>query len=98
MGKQTTCGPFDLPLRVENAKARGRTIALRRGDGVRLPTLAELTDTRAIPTLVEQQGVAPADSDRRRKQDFWRHQQDLVPRQDEMIAVSDHDASLTVTA
>ena len=48
MGKRTKSGPFDSPVRVEDAKARSRAVALLREKGVRLPTFAEL----AQPDLI----------------------------------------------
>jgi cysteine synthase len=48
MGKHANTGPFAFPAKVEDAKARGRAIALLKEKGVRLPTFAEL----AQPDLI----------------------------------------------
>jgi cysteine synthase len=50
MGKRTKSGPFAFPTTVEDAKVRGRAIALLKDKGVRLPTFAEL----AQPDLISQ--------------------------------------------
>ena len=49
-------------------------------------------------TWVEQQGVALADFDRRRSQDFWRGLHDLVPQWDEMIATFNRDSGMAAAA
>jgi cysteine synthase len=45
-------------------------------------------------TWVEQQGIALADFDRRKSQDFWRGLHDLIPRWDEMITAFNHDSGM----
>ena len=49
-------------------------------------------------TWVEQQGIALADFDRRRSQDFWRGLQDLVPQWDEMITAFNRDSGMAAAA
>ena len=49
MGKRANSGPFDFPAKVEDAKVRGRAIALLKAKGVRLPTFAELAEPALIP-------------------------------------------------
>ena len=49
-------------------------------------------------TWVEQQGIAIADFDRRRSQDFWRGLQDLVPQWDEMITGFNRDSGMAAAA
>src|SRR5688572_27521374 len=49
MGKRTTSSPVDFPTRVEDAKVRGRTVALLKDKGVRLPIFAELAEPARIP-------------------------------------------------
>jgi cysteine synthase len=49
-------------------------------------------------TWVEQQGVALADFDRRRSQDFWRGLHALVPQWDEMIAAFNRDSGMAAAA
>ena len=44
MGKRANSGPFDFPAKVEDAKVRGRAMALLKDKGVRLPTFAELAE------------------------------------------------------
>jgi cysteine synthase len=43
-------------------------------------------------TWVEQQGIAVADFDRRRQQQFWQDLQGLLPLWDEMIAAVNCDS------
>ena len=45
-------------------------------------------------TWVEQQGIALADFDRRKGQDFWRRLQGLVPHWDEMITAFNRDSGV----
>ena len=45
-------------------------------------------------TWVEQQGIALADFDRRRRQDFWHGLQALAPQWDEMIAAFNYDSGM----
>jgi cysteine synthase len=49
MGKRAKSSPFDFPTRVEDAKVRGRTVALLKDKGVRLPIFAELAEPARIP-------------------------------------------------
>ena len=49
-------------------------------------------------TWVEQQGVALADFDRRRSQNFWRGLHDLVPQWDEMISAFNRDSGMAAAA
>jgi cysteine synthase len=49
-------------------------------------------------TWVEQQGVALADFDRRRSQDFWHGLQELVPQWDEMITAFNRDSGMAAAA
>ncbi len=49
-------------------------------------------------TWVEQQGIALADFDRRRSQEFWRGLHDLVPQWDEMIAAFNRDSGMAAAA
>jgi hypothetical protein len=49
-------------------------------------------------TWVEQQGIALADFERRRSQDFWRGLHALVPQWDEMITAFNHDSGMAVAA
>ena len=49
-------------------------------------------------TWVEQQGIALADFDRRRAQEFWRGLHDLVPQWDEMIAAFNRDSGMAAAA
>jgi cysteine synthase len=49
MGKRANSGPFDFPAKVEDARTRGRAIALLKAKGVRLPTFAELAEPALIP-------------------------------------------------
>jgi cysteine synthase len=45
-------GPFDFPAKVEDAKVRGRAVALLEKNGVRLPTFAELAQPALIPAAI----------------------------------------------
>ena len=49
-------------------------------------------------TWVEQQGVALADFDRRRSQDFWRGLHELVPQWDEAITAFNRDSGMAAAA
>jgi cysteine synthase A len=49
-------------------------------------------------TWVEQQGIALADFDRRRSQQFWRGLHDLVPQWDEMIQAFNRDSGIAAAA
>ena len=49
-------------------------------------------------TWVEQQGISVGDFDRRRRQDFWRGLQELVPQWDEMIAAFNRDSGMAAAA
>ena len=49
-------------------------------------------------TWVEQQGIALADFDRRKRQDFWRGLHDLVPQWDEMITAFNRDSGMAAAA
>jgi cysteine synthase A len=49
-------------------------------------------------TWVEQQGIALADFERRRNQDFWRGLHSLVPQWDEMITAFNHDSGMAAAA
>jgi cysteine synthase len=49
-------------------------------------------------TWVEQQGIALADFDRRRAQDFWQGLQALVPQWDEMITAFNRDSGMAAAA
>ena len=49
-------------------------------------------------TWVEQQGIALADFDRRRSQDFWRGLHALVPQWDEMITAFNRDSGMAAAA
>ncbi|KAB2919142.1 MAG: pyridoxal-phosphate dependent enzyme [Hyphomicrobiaceae bacterium] len=49
-------------------------------------------------TWVEQQGIALADFDRRKSQDFWRGLHALVPQWDEMIAAFNRDSGMHAAA
>jgi hypothetical protein len=49
-------------------------------------------------TWVEQQGIALADFERRRSQQFWRGLQALVPQWDEMITALNRDSGMTAAA
>ena len=49
-------------------------------------------------TWVEQQGIALADFERRRNQDFWRGLHALVPQWDEMITAFNHDSGMAAAA
>ena len=49
-------------------------------------------------TWVEQQGIKVADFDRRKRQDFWRGLQALVPQWDEMITAFNHDSGMLAAA
>jgi cysteine synthase len=49
-------------------------------------------------TWVEQQGIALADFDRRRAQDFWRDLRGLVPLWDEMIGAINRDSGMATAA
>ena len=49
-------------------------------------------------TWVEQQGIALADFDRRRGQDFWQGLQALVPQWDEMITAFNRDSGMAAAA
>ena len=49
-------------------------------------------------TWVEQQGIALADFDRRRSQDFWRGLHELVPQWDEMITAFNRDSGMAAAA
>lgn len=48
-------------------------------------------------TWVEQQGVALADFDRRKRQDFWTGLHQLIPQWDEMITAFNHDSGMAET-
>jgi cysteine synthase len=49
-------------------------------------------------TWVEQQGIALADFDRRRSQQFWRDLHELVPQWDELITAFNRDSGMAVAA
>jgi cysteine synthase len=49
-------------------------------------------------TWVEQQGIALADFDRRRRQDFWQGLHALVPQWDEMITAFNRDSGMAKAA
>jgi len=49
-------------------------------------------------TWVEQQGIALADFDGRRSQEFWRDLHALVPQWDEMITAFNRDSGMAVAA
>ena len=49
-------------------------------------------------TWVEQQGIALADFDRRRRQDFWQGLHELVPQWDEMITAFNRDSGMAAAA
>ncbi len=49
-------------------------------------------------TWVEQQGIALADFQRRKSQDFWQGLHALVPQWDEMIAAFNRDSGLQAAA
>jgi hypothetical protein len=49
-------------------------------------------------TWVEQQGIALADFDRRRRQDFWQGLHALVPQWDEMITAFNRDSGMASAA
>ena len=49
-------------------------------------------------TWVEQQGIALADFDRRKRQDFWQGLQALVPQWDEMITAFNRDSGMAAAA
>jgi cysteine synthase len=49
-------------------------------------------------TWVEQQGIALADFDRRKRQSFWRGLHDLVPQWDEMITAFNRDSGMAAAA
>jgi cysteine synthase len=49
-------------------------------------------------TWVEQQGIAIADFDRRRNQDFWHGLHALVPQWDDMITAFNHDSGMAAAA
>ena len=49
-------------------------------------------------TWVEQQGIALADFERRRSQDFWHGLHDLVPQWDEMITAFNRDSGMAAAA
>jgi hypothetical protein len=49
-------------------------------------------------TWVEQQGIALADFERRRSQDFWRGLHALVPQWDEMITAFNRDSGMAAAA
>jgi hypothetical protein len=49
-------------------------------------------------TWVEQQGVALADFDRRRSQDFWRGLHELVPQWDEAFVAFNRDSGMAAAA
>jgi cysteine synthase len=49
-------------------------------------------------TWVEQQGIALADFDRRRRQDFWQGLHALVPQWDEMITAFNRDSGMQAAA
>ncbi len=49
-------------------------------------------------TWVEQQGIALADFDRRKSQDFWRSLHALVPQWDEMITAFNRDSGMHAAA
>jgi cysteine synthase len=49
-------------------------------------------------TWIEQQGIALADFDRRKKQEFWRGLQELVPQWDEMITAFNRDSGMETAA
>jgi cysteine synthase A len=49
-------------------------------------------------TWVEQQGIALADFDRRKKQSFWRGLHNLVPQWDEMITAFNRDSGMAEAA
>ncbi|MDX2202944.1 MAG: pyridoxal-phosphate dependent enzyme [Hyphomicrobiaceae bacterium] len=49
-------------------------------------------------TWVEQQGIAVADFDRRKSQDFWADLHALVPQWDEMIRAFNHDSGMAAAA
>src|SRR5262245_32437783 len=48
MGRGKKAGPFDFPTGVEDAKVRERALVLLKGNGVRLPTFAELAQPDRI--------------------------------------------------
>ena len=64
MGKRAKSSPFDFPTRVEDAKVRGRAVALLKEKGVRLPTFAELAEPARIPKDIRAAlaGVGPDDA------------------------------------
>jgi hypothetical protein len=49
-------------------------------------------------TWVEQQGIALADFDRRKSQQFWIGLHELVPQWDEMITAFNHDSGMAEAA
>lgn len=49
-------------------------------------------------TWVEQQGIAIADFDRRRRQEFWKGLQELAPRWDEMITAFNRDSGMSLAS
>jgi hypothetical protein len=49
-------------------------------------------------TWVEQQGIALADFERRRSQEFWRGLHALVPQWDEMIEAFNRDSGMAAAA
>jgi cysteine synthase len=64
MGKRAKSSPFDFPTRVEDAKARGRAVALLKENGIRLPTFAELAEPARVPKDIRAAlaGVGPDDA------------------------------------
>jgi cysteine synthase A len=58
-------GPFDFPVGVEDAAARGRALSLLRDKGVRLPTFGELAEPRRAPVRLRQSlsGIGPDEPD-----------------------------------
>ena len=64
MGKRAKSSPFDFPTRVEDAKVRGRAVALLKDKGVRLPTFAELAEPARVPKDIRAAlaGVGPDDA------------------------------------
>lgn len=60
-------GPFDFPTAVDDKAARARALELARGNGVRLPTFAELADPAQAPRglAAALKGVSPDAADAR---------------------------------
>jgi len=63
MARRKARGPFDFPVRVEDARVRARTVALLKDKGIRLPTFAELAAPATIAAGVRGAltGVGPDD-------------------------------------